>query len=77
MIIHIATETFWERVKDIYPNHGDWHLLDCRIQKITKKQMGLQFIDAVFSDKSSSEFAFEFRVVNEKRYIFAKLKYGI
>jgi len=72
----IDTDVFWSYAKVVYPMEANWHLLDHRIQKITKKEIGLEFIETAFKPESQ-DIEFRFKIVDRKKYAFAKIKYGI
>lgn len=72
----ICSETFWSYAKQVYPMFGNWHLKDPFIQKITRKKIGLEFIETKYKQESFNTI-FIFKIVNRKKYAFAKIKYGI
>ena len=81
MIIEIPTDTFWKCAKDFYPVKGEWHLLDYKIQNISKKILGLAFLESTYSlkmdDGDISGVFFKFKVINLKKFTWARMKYGI
>ena len=75
----IKSSTFWKNLKGIY-NHGlDWHLADKKIQSISKEKLGLKYLDTVYDDDISSPYSSEFlfKIVDQDKLLWAKLKYGI
>jgi hypothetical protein len=75
----IPSSKFWRATDGVY-NHGlDWHLSDEKIQSLTKKKLGLKYLNTVYdadvSSPYSSEFLFE--IVDQDKLLWAKLKYGI
>lgn len=79
MKYEIEANTFWRSITGIY-NHGlDWHLADEKIQKISKKNLGLRYIETTQSEEIDKpyDFIFVFEVVNHDKLLWAKLKYGI
>jgi hypothetical protein len=74
--VFIDTDVFWSYAKVVYPMEVDWHLIDHRIQKITKKEIGLEFIDTRFKPESQ-DFQFRFKIIDRRKYAFAKIKYEI
>ena len=72
----ISSSKFWHRTNDVYDFGLDWHLSDEKIQVLTKKKLGLKYLDTVFnSSPYVSEFLFE--IVDQDKLLWAKLKYGI
>ena len=79
MEYRIETNIFWRSIAGIYNQGLDWHLADEKIQKITKKNLGLKYIATVYDneiDKPYDAF-FTFEIVDPDKLIWAKLKYGI
>jgi hypothetical protein len=75
----IPSSKFWHTTKSVY-NHGlDWHLSDEKIQSLTKKKLGLKYLDTVYDDDISSPYSSEFlfEIVDQDKLLWAKLKYGI
>jgi len=75
----IPSSKFWSKINDVYNQGLDWHLSDQKIQVLTKKKLGLKYLDTVYdgdiSSPYSSEFLFE--IVDPDKLLWAKLKYGI
>ena len=79
MEYRIETNIFWKSIAGIYNQGLDWHLADEKIQKITKKNLGLKYIATIYDneiDKPYDAF-FAFEIVDPDKLIWAKLKYGI
>lgn len=75
----IPSSKFWRATDAVY-NHGfDWHLSDKKIQALTKKKLGLKYLDTVYDNDISSPYASEFlfEIVDQDKLLWAKLKYGI
>ena len=75
----IPSSKFWRATDGAY-NHGlDWHLSDEKIQSLTKKKLGLKYLDTVYDDDISSPYSSEFlfEIVDQDKLLWAKLKYGI
>ena len=72
----ISSETFWKYANKIYPINIDWHLRDPSMQIITREKTGLEFVETIFADLSDNT-NFVFKIVDKKKYTFAKIKYGI
>ena len=79
MEFKIKSSTFWKNLKEIYNYGHNWHLADKKIQSISKKKLGLKYIDTVFNEDinhpDDSEFVFE--IVDQEKLLWARLKYGI
>ena len=77
-LVEIESGVFWQFAKKNYPIEQNWHLLDNRIQKITKNLLGLEFIQAIFSNHNYFECTvFQFKIINKKKYLWAKIKHGV
>jgi hypothetical protein len=79
MEYEILSSDFWNKLRIIYPIFKNWHLQDARIQKITKTSLGLKFIETKFSDKIDKPYdsIFQFKILNKKKFLWAKLKYDL
>ncbi len=78
MKYEIPSSVFWKNLKEEYDISGDWHLADKRIQSVTKKKLGLKYLDTDFIDLSNVyDTYFIFEVVNYEKFLWARLKYGI
>jgi hypothetical protein len=75
----ISSSKFWHRTNDVYDFGLDWHLSDEKIQVLTKKNLGLKYLDTVFNNDISSPYVSEFlfEIVDQDKLLWAKLKYGI
>jgi hypothetical protein len=75
----IKSSTFWTNIKNVYNHSDDWHLAEKKIQKITQKELGLKFIETFYSDELDRPYdsIFLFEVVDQNKFLWAKLKYGI
>jgi hypothetical protein len=75
----IPSSKFWHKTNDVYDFGLDWHLSDKKIQVLTKKNLGLKYLDTIFDNDISSPYAsqFVFEVVNKEKFLWAKIKYGI
>jgi len=74
--IEIQSDIFWSFAKIVYPVEKDWHLVDARIQRITKDALGLKFIKTIWM-ANTEDTAFIFEIINYDKYLWAKLKYGL
>lgn len=74
--IEIQSDIFWSFAKIVYPVEKDWHLVDARIQRITKDTLGLKFIKTIWM-ANTDDTAFIFEIINYDKYLWAKLKYGL
>ena len=79
MEYEISSSKFWISVKNVYNHNANWHLADKRIQKITEEKLGLKFIETCYSDEIDRPYdsIFIFQIVNQDKFLWAKLKYGI
>ena len=78
MEYEVESSVFWKNM-DIYDHALDWHLGDERIQKITKKKLGIKYIDTIFSQEINHPYhsKFLFKILDKKKFLWAKIKYGI
>lgn len=75
----INSSKFWINLKTVYNHKTDWHLADKKIQKITKEKLGLKFIETCYSDEIDRPYdsIFLFEIVDQDKFLWAKIKYGI
>jgi hypothetical protein len=79
MEYRISSSTFWNKLYSIYNLDHDWHLKDGDVQHITKEKLGLIFIVTCFSEEIDRPYdsVFVFQIVNQDKFLWAKIKYGI
>jgi hypothetical protein len=79
MEYRIDSSIFWNKLYSIYNQGHDWHLKDEDIQLITKEKLGLIFIVTCFSEEIDRPYdsVFIFQIVNQDKFLWAKIKYGI
>lgn len=75
----IKSSIFWKNLKNVYDHSDNWHLAEKKIQKITQKELGLTFIETCYSDEIDRPYdsIFIFQIINQDKFLWAKLKYGI
>jgi hypothetical protein len=75
----INSSKFWINLKTVYNHNANWHLADKKIQKITKEKLGLKFIETCYSDEIDRPYdsIFLFEIVDQDKFLWAKIKYGI
>jgi hypothetical protein len=79
MEYEISSSKFWTNLKNVYDHSDNWHLAEKKIQKITQKELGLTFIETFYSDELDRPYdsIFLFEVVDQNKFLWAKIKYGI
>jgi hypothetical protein len=79
MEFEITSDEFWFKLKGVYPVHENWHIEDKRIQDISKRELGLRYIETIYTDKIDRPYSsiFKFKIVNKQNFLWAKMKYGI
>jgi hypothetical protein len=75
----IKSTIFWNNLKNVYNYGHNWHLADKKIQMVSRKKLGLKYIDTIYDDHIDSPYAsvFLFEVVNQEKLLWARLKYAI